>query len=188
LLNVLANAALPYIRCSGKSGRVKKWWIGVAVFTVVLATLIVWGDRPSRAITVDTYGGFKVYDVQYFPSTNRAYYWRCAWRDVRLWYGGTKFSWRWAWRDVQSLWYGKAKYSKPGPALVVYSSQVGPGPTAMLCQLGGGFAANRSECDFFGDRLVTTFFFGHGPMTNGVYELMFDRTNVVADIMVNFKN
>jgi len=57
----------------------------------------------------------------------------------------------------------------------------------MLWQSGGGFAANRSECDFVGNRLVTKFFFDHGPMTNGVYQLMFD-TNVVADITVNLKN
>jgi hypothetical protein len=156
---------------------------------LALAALIFWCARPPRAIQVVTYGGFKVYDVQYFPRTNRGYYWRCAWRDVRLWCGGTKFSWRWAWRDVQTICYGRTKYSQPRPALVVYSSEVGPERYAMLLESGGGFASNNSQSDSFGNnRLVTTFFFDHGPMTNGVYQLMFDRTNVVASITVNLKN
>jgi len=158
------------------------------VFLLIVAGLIFWGARPSRAIQVSTFAGFKVYDVQYFPKTNRGYFWRCAWRDVRLWYGGAKFSWRWAWGDVRTIWYGRTKYSPPRPALVVYSSDVGPEKYAMLLQSGGGLAANNSQCDLVGTRLVTTFFFDHGPMTNGVYQLMFDLTNVVADITVNLQN
>ena len=162
----------------------KKWWMWVLVFLLLVA-FIFWASRPSKSIQVATYRGFKVYDVRYFPGTNRVYY---PWRDVRLWYAGTKFSWRSAWRDIQSLWYGRTKYSRPGPALVVYSSQVGPEAYAMLLQSDGGFASNSSECDISGNRVETTFFFDHGPMTNGVYQLMFDLTNVVADITVNFNN
>lgn len=152
----------------------QKWWIWV--FLLAFAALIFWGTRPSRAITVVTHGGLQVYDVQYFPDTNRIYYWRCL---------------RCAWRDAQSLWHSRAKYSQHGPALVVYCSRpVAPQQPlyAMLLQSDGRFAANNSQCDDFGNRLVTKFFFDHGPMTNGVYQLMFDLTNVVADITVNLKN
>jgi hypothetical protein len=52
---------------------------------------------------------------------------------------------------------------------------------------GGLAGCNSSYCEIFGNnRVETTYFFEHGPMTNGVYQLMFDRTNVVAEITVNF--
>jgi hypothetical protein len=91
---------------------VKKWCIGVLVFLLLVA-FIVWATRPSKAFQVVTYGGFKVYDVQYFPKTNRVYYWRCAWRDA-LGLVGLK----------------KDRDSQPGPALVIYSSTPGVGGKA----------------------------------------------------------
>jgi hypothetical protein len=152
---------------------VKKWWTWALVFLLALAALIFWGARPSRAITVVTHGGFKVYDVRYFRGTNRIFYWRAAWRDALGLVGLMKI------RPIDS-----------GPALVIYSSEptvVGPGPRILMLWSSGGWIAKSSTEYFASNQLVTKFFFEDGPMTNGVYHVTFLDTKV-ADITVSFKN
>jgi hypothetical protein len=153
---------------------VKKWWIGVLVFLLLVA-LIFWGSRPSHAITVATYGGFQVYNIEYFSRTNRIYYWRCAWRDALCLVG------------LQGA-RARSQSSQHGPALVIYHSSLA-GHLAL--EIGGSNAVNRSIDEYFGDRIVAKYFFEAGPMANGVYHLgtFTGRgwTNL-ADITINFKN
>ena len=88
----------------------KKWWIGALVFLLALVASFVWGSmRTPRSIQVVTYGGFEVYDVEYFPSTNGVHYWRAAWRDG-LCLVGLKPE------------RARAQAIQHGPALVVYHS------------------------------------------------------------------
>lgn len=163
----------------GKTQCVKKWWIARSCIFGIVVTVVVWGLWPkSQNVRIVIHEPtFVVYDVWYYPLTNKVHYWRCAWRDALGLFGLMK-------ARAQSM------ASEHGPALVVYHSRRGNSPGApFLTGDKSNPVGDHSSTEFFGDRCVTKCFFE--TLTNGEYHLKeFQGLNRggtnLADVYINF--